>query len=72
MNAQDLYGDREDLMTAEELEEWNHDPQDEEIPTYSPLLRSFFLQFFPPPDAEGKAGFLQRKPALGITPEILD
>lgn len=75
MNAEDLYAGREDLMSAEEREEWNHDPQDDDVPTYSTILRSWLLgdnfQGLSPPDAEGREEFLARKPALGATPALL-
>mmetsp|Transcript_14917 Transcript_14917/g.33285 ORF Transcript_14917/g.33285 Transcript_14917/m.33285 type:complete len:224 (-) Transcript_14917:355-1026(-) len=75
MNAEDLYWDREDLMTPEELEELNHSPSDETIPTYTPNMRAWLIdnhfEGFPRPDAEYKREFLKRKPAMGASADIL-
>lgn len=74
MNAEDLYWDREDLMTPEELEEWKHDPSDEIIQTLTPNLRSWLLEFggdMPVPDMEEKEDFLRRKPAMSATPALI-
>ena len=61
-------------MSPERREEWNHNPQDDKIPTYSPKLRAWLvenLNDIPPPDAEYKSKFLARKPALAATPDLL-
>lgn len=76
MNSEDLYWDREDLMTPEELEEWNHDTDDEVIPTYTPNLRSWLFDFgegehMSVPDMAGKEDFLRRKPAMSATPALI-
>ena len=69
MNSEDLYGDREDLMTPEELEEYHHEPSSETIPTYSPQMRTWIFDRMlgNTPELEYKAEFLRRKPALGLT-----
>mmetsp|Transcript_8033 Transcript_8033/g.10078 ORF Transcript_8033/g.10078 Transcript_8033/m.10078 type:complete len:229 (+) Transcript_8033:31-717(+) len=75
MNAEDLYTDREDLMTAEELEDFYHDHSSENIPTLTPSIREWLLINFedmPSPDVEGKVEFLKRKPAMGTTVEMLE
>jgi hypothetical protein len=74
MNAEDIYGEREDLMTPEEIEEYHHDPSTEKVPTLTPTMRRYL---FDPDsmitaDAESKDKFLKRKPALGVTSTFLD
>lgn len=74
MNADDLYHDREDLMTPEELEEHKHDHSSETIPTYTPNMRTWLLDHFdhlPLPDEEEQEEFLRREPAMGASDAIL-
>lgn len=71
MNAEDLY-DEED-MTPEELEEYHHDPSFETIPTYTPNVKKWVLDFenFPNPDNFDKDRFMRRKPAMNITSNLI-
>ena len=72
MNEEDLYIDRPDLMTAEELEDYEHDPSDDVIPTYTRNLRKWLMKDRANPDALDKEEFLLRSPALGATQALLD
>uniref|UniRef100_A0A7S1VME9 MYND-type domain-containing protein n=1 Tax=Grammatophora oceanica TaxID=210454 RepID=A0A7S1VME9_9STRA len=69
MDAEDIYAEREDLMTPEELEEWHHSPNDETVPTLSPLLREWLIGngLRAAPEASTRRDFDRRKPALGAT-----
>lgn len=71
MNAEDLYT-REDLMTPEELEDFHHDPSDDQIPTMTPAMREFVLSFGASPEGEYRREFERRPPAMGATPQLLD
>jgi len=67
--------DREDLMTAEELEDLYHEPSSEKISTLTPGIRQWLLMNFedmPSPDVEGKVEFLKRKPAMGATVDMIE
>jgi hypothetical protein len=75
MNAEDLYYDREDLMTPEELEDFHHEPSTETIPTYSPTMRAWLIIYvllkLPSPQAATRREFERRPPALGASKELL-
>lgn len=43
MNAKELYYDREDLMTPQEIEDFHHEPSTDEIPTFTLTLRQLIL-----------------------------
>lgn len=75
MSASSLYMDREDLMTAEELEDLYHEPSSEKIPTLTPNIMDWLIMNFedmPSPDAENKVEFLQRKPAMGASAGMIE
>ena len=73
MDPEDLYSSREDLTTPEQREEDLLDPQECEIPTYSPLLRRWAFEDLADdaPEAASRRAFERRLPALGITDQIL-
>jgi len=74
MDTENLYIDRKDLMTYEELEEYQHNRSLEAIPTFTPNMRAWLIDYFeelPIPDAEEKNDFLRREPAMGATEAML-
>ena len=72
----DMFYDREDLMTPEELEEYHHEPSLETIPTFSADMKEWL--FSPErtlgntPEQEYESTFRQRSPALGLTKEQVE
>jgi hypothetical protein len=75
MNIEDLYDDREGLMTADELEDYHHEPSTETIPTYTPAMRDWLIRSLvlecPSPEAATRREFERRPPALGASKELL-
>lgn len=72
MNIGELYNEREDLMSPEEREEYNFDPQMASIPTVSDPLREWLYgEDDATPEAATRRAFERRPPALGITDAIL-
>jgi hypothetical protein len=71
----DMFNDREDLMTPEELEEYNHEPSSEEIPTFTDEMKHWLFRsdhVLMTPEKEHEAEFRRRRPALGLTMAQLD
>ncbi|KAL7574435.1 hypothetical protein ACA910_015808 [Epithemia clementina (nom. ined.)] len=70
-----MYCKREDLMTPEELEEYNHDPSLDDIPTWTYEMREWlFLSdtAMAAPEASTCREFEQRPPAIGATDDLLN
>mmetsp|Transcript_12929 Transcript_12929/g.14572 ORF Transcript_12929/g.14572 Transcript_12929/m.14572 type:complete len:229 (-) Transcript_12929:138-824(-) len=84
MNTDDAYCGREDLLTATELDELDgdssddddYDSSDDEIPTYTPNIKSWLFDFTlhksAIADAEDQDEFKKRPPALGVTQSLID
>ena len=69
-----MYTLHEELLTAEEIEDVNHDPSTEEIPTLTPDLREWLLGMElmgRSPEASTRRKFEERPAALGVSPELL-
>lgn len=68
-HASDDYGERPDLMTAEELEDHHADPSDDEVSIIPRRMYMEKLAMLPlaAGDARQRAEFLARKPALGLS-----
>lgn len=68
------YGDFPDLMTTEELEDWNHEPGDDVVSTAPQFWRDQVIMgsMGMSPEAEYRRAFEARPPALGLTAAQLD
>ena len=68
-HASDDYGERLDLMTAEELEDHHADPSNDEVSIIPRRMYMEKLAMLPlaAGDARQRAEFLARKPALGLS-----
>jgi len=73
MDDSSLYIDRPDLQTADEIEDNNYQPNSSRLPDLPDAVRKrLVLECLASPEAEFRAEFEVRPPAMGLTMRMID